>query len=66
MAIIGPDSPTRQDHTHGQVRHAMGGNFMLQNSGELRNATPNIGPFHHPHPGPGTGAHRYDSSKHYR
>ncbi|KAM6496035.1 Phosphatidylethanolamine-binding protein PEBP [Amanita muscaria] len=58
VAIVDPDAGA-----NAQVRHFLGGNFVLNNNGgsvmTLANTTPALSEYVQPAPPPGTGAHRY-------
>ncbi|KAF8148254.1 phosphatidylethanolamine-binding protein [Crassisporium funariophilum] len=59
VAAVDPDAPTPQTPTSAQIRHFLGGNFVLEPSTLLRNTTPAISNFLQPTPPAGSDPHRY-------
>ncbi|KAK6977555.1 phosphatidylethanolamine-binding protein [Favolaschia claudopus] len=59
VATVDPDAPTPQAPTSAQIRHFLGGNFVLNSGGLLVNSTPAISEFRQPTPPAGSDAHRY-------
>ncbi|KAF8148255.1 phosphatidylethanolamine-binding protein [Crassisporium funariophilum] len=59
VAAVDPDAPTPQTPTSAQIRHFLGGNFILEDSSLLTNKTAAISNFRQPTPPAGSDPHRY-------
>ncbi|KAI0260104.1 PEBP-like protein [Gloeopeniophorella convolvens] len=59
VAAVDLDAPTPQDPTSAQIRHFLGGDFVLHTGGALANTTPALTEFHQPTPPAGSDPHRY-------
>lgn len=62
--MVDLDAPTPQDPTEAEIRHFLGGDFVLGNPGAdglalLSNTTPAISNFLQPTPPAGSDPHRY-------
>lgn len=58
IAAVDLDAPTPQNPTSAQIRHFLGGNFFVSDSGDLLNTTAAISEFRQPTPPAGSDPHR--------